>query len=28
LVVCILLHVLGQVQGFRQKQHRFDYFIQ
>jgi hypothetical protein len=28
LVVCILLHVLGQVQGFRLTQHWFEYFIQ
>jgi hypothetical protein len=28
LVVCILLRVLGQVQGFRLKQHLFEYFIQ
>jgi hypothetical protein len=28
LAVCILLRVLGQVQGFRLKQHWFDYFIQ
>jgi hypothetical protein len=28
LVVCILLHVLGQVQGFRLTQHCFEYFIQ
>jgi hypothetical protein len=27
LVVCILLRVLGQVQGFRLKQHRFEYII-
>jgi hypothetical protein len=28
LVVCILLRVLGQVQGFRLTQHWFEYFIQ
>jgi hypothetical protein len=28
LVVCILLRVLGQVQGFRLTQHCFEYFIQ
>jgi hypothetical protein len=28
LVVCILLRVLGQVQGFRLTQHCFKYFIQ
>jgi hypothetical protein len=28
LVVCILLRVLGQVQGFRLTQHWFKYFIQ
>jgi hypothetical protein len=28
LVVCILLCVLGQVQGFRLTQHWFEYFIQ
>jgi hypothetical protein len=28
LVVCILLRVLGQVQGFRLTQHWFQYFIQ
>jgi hypothetical protein len=28
LVVCILLRVLGQVQGFRLTQHWFGYFIQ
>jgi hypothetical protein len=28
LVVCILLRVLGQVQGFRLMQHWFEYFIQ
>jgi hypothetical protein len=28
LVVCILLRVLGQVQGLRLKQHWFEYFIQ
>jgi hypothetical protein len=27
LVVCILLRVLGQVQGFRLTQHWFEYFI-
>jgi hypothetical protein len=27
-VVCILLRVLGQVQGFRLTQHGFEYFIQ
>jgi hypothetical protein len=28
LVVCILLRVLGQVQGFRLMQHCFEYFVQ
>jgi hypothetical protein len=28
LVVCVLLRVLGQVQGFRLTQHWFEYFIQ
>jgi deoxyribodipyrimidine photolyase-like uncharacterized protein len=28
LVVCILLRVLGQFQGFRLTQHWFEYFIQ
>jgi hypothetical protein len=28
LVVCILLRVLGHVQGFRLTQHWFEYFIQ
>jgi hypothetical protein len=28
LVVCIMLRVLGQVQGFRLTQHWFEYFIQ
>jgi hypothetical protein len=28
LVVCILLRVLGQVQGLRLTQHCFEYFIQ
>jgi hypothetical protein len=28
LVVCILLRVLGQVQGFRLMQHWFEYFNQ
>jgi hypothetical protein len=28
LVVCILLRVLGQVQGFRLTQHWFEFFIQ
>jgi hypothetical protein len=28
LVVCILLRLLGQVQGFRLTQHCFEYFIQ
>jgi vacuolar-type H+-ATPase subunit I/STV1 len=28
LVVCILLRVLGQVQGLRLTQHWFEYFIQ
>jgi hypothetical protein len=28
LVVCILLRVLGQVQGFCLTQHSFEYFIQ
>jgi hypothetical protein len=28
LVVCIMLHVLGQVQGFRLMQHCLEYFIQ
>jgi hypothetical protein len=28
LVVCILLRVLGQVQGFRLTQHWFEYFFQ
>jgi hypothetical protein len=28
LVVCILLRVLGQVQGFRLTQHWLEYFIQ
>jgi hypothetical protein len=28
LVVCILLRVLGQAQGFRLTQHWFEYFIQ
>jgi hypothetical protein len=28
LVICILLRVLGQVQGFRLSQHWFEYFIQ
>jgi hypothetical protein len=28
LVVCILLRVLGQVQGFRLTQHWFGYFVQ
>jgi hypothetical protein len=28
LVVCILLRVLGQVQGFRLTQNCFEYFIQ
>jgi hypothetical protein len=28
LAVCILLRVLGQVQGFRLTQHWFEYFIQ
>jgi hypothetical protein len=28
LVVCILLRVLGEVQGFRLTQHWFEYFIQ
>jgi hypothetical protein len=27
LVVCILLRVLGQVQGFRLTQHWFEYFL-